>query len=176
MSFSNRKRGRERERESEEMTEKSNVSSVIVFKRKTGFPATLNGVSTPAVSGTLIQVTSYPGARLPDAFTTVSFRFVPLPHDYFFAIVRVFESVSRVLIMTRRPLCFACLSVMIGYQRNRAHDNIQIEERNFDESLNDNVRITSRNVNCHLKLPYSMKRHFSQFKLNFWPSTLDLFC
>lgn len=69
-----------------------------------------------AVSGTLIQVTSYPGARPSDAFTSASFRFVPLPRHSFLRLRERIASSHH----HWRPSFFTCLLMMIGYQRNHA--------------------------------------------------------
>lgn len=123
-----------------------------------------------AVSGTLIQVTSYPGARPPDAFTGVSFRFVPLPHHSFFcASSRTYREFSSSLEASFSFFCSPLRDDRLP-TKSRAHDNIRIEERNSDESPNDNVRISSRNVNCHLKSLFDEKA-FCAIQIEFYLGT-----
>lgn len=105
---------KEREREREERTEKKQCQFGNRVQAKNRISGDVKRCLDTAVSGTLIQVTSYPGARPPDAFTGVSFRFAPLPRHSFLRLRERIASSHH----HWRPSFFARLFVMIGYQRN----------------------------------------------------------
>lgn len=88
----------------------------------------------------------------------ISFRFVPLPRDSFLP-PSASSRAYREFPSSPAASFFARLFMMIGYQRNRAHDNIRIEEWNFDESSNDNVCTISNDTICHLPRFLSKKNN-----------------
>jgi len=102
---------------------------------------------TLAVSGTSIQVTSYPGARPPGAFTGVPFRF---PSH---AILSCRRSLPRLSSRERIASSHHQEAGGLLFARDdrlpaKSRGNIRIGERNFDESPNDSARIAFAPPRC----------------------------